>query len=730
MINSDSSSVFSYRDHGFEDAISRRDQRELQRSFQRNPEWKEASKKALSDETWVAKHGDLSFKVATVLLLNKVQDVPLAAMEKSGLFQRKKIQTSALLRTACRSGGVREAEFLIDRENIEARSSRRYTALAVAVSEGHKDVVRLLLKRGADIEATNDRGETPLIIACRKGHEKTVQLLLENGANLEAKDDRGWTALAVAIYEGYLDIVEKLLAKGADIEATNDRGETPLIIACGEGRKRTVQLLLENEANLEAKDGKGWTALAVAVYEGDLDIVEKLLAKGADIEAKNDLGETPLIIACGEGRKRTVQLLLENEANLEAKDGKGWTALAVAVYEGDLDIVEKLLAKGADIEAKNDLGETPLIIACRIKNHEEMIELLLKECARIDVIDNIGNTPLEQALHSSIQDPSLLKRLFEGDLNLTQGILRNKELANKFGIKGYMHINDQRIDLEGWADDYSKQALEIAIEMFYEEVLQDMDTSSRPDEFNRWVQICNQLSPDTREKVRELGEEKTKKILKDTLEGIKASYPDSLTIVEDRLNRGLPTCLITGDITHSVAVVLLRNEDGSCHIARCNRGRGAGGTPGILIDIAKKVDIRKLYPNVDIDFFSKEIGAYFESTGEHYYIRQKRQKVGNCTVANTNSMELAMLVLQLKPHLGYPKAVELGQAIKKSRCEDTRVGTLRAYLDFYEKNPQFPINLPLLNAVLEKKNKNSREYNECRFMINDFLNERQLCPKM
>ena len=46
-----------------------------------------------------------------------------------------------------------------------------------------KDVVQLLLDRGADPNQADEGGETPLHYAARWGHKDVVQLLLERGAD-------------------------------------------------------------------------------------------------------------------------------------------------------------------------------------------------------------------------------------------------------------------------------------------------------------------------------------------------------------------------------------------------------------------------------------------------------------------------------------------------------------------------------------------------------------------
>lgn len=64
---------------------------------------------------------------------------------------------------------------------------------------GHDDLARYLIERGADVNAPSPNGSTPLMLAAREGREKLVKMLLESGADPRAKSDWGDTALTMAM---------------------------------------------------------------------------------------------------------------------------------------------------------------------------------------------------------------------------------------------------------------------------------------------------------------------------------------------------------------------------------------------------------------------------------------------------------------------------------------------------------------------------------------------------
>jgi ankyrin repeat protein len=88
--------------------------------------------------------------------------------------------------------------------------------LSNAVISGDIETVRLLLDEGADVNAININGTramfgtTALMWSAYQGHTEIVKLLLAKGADKDAKDRYGWTALAFATEGRHPEIIELL----------------------------------------------------------------------------------------------------------------------------------------------------------------------------------------------------------------------------------------------------------------------------------------------------------------------------------------------------------------------------------------------------------------------------------------------------------------------------------------------------------------------------------------
>ena len=109
------------------------------------------------------------------------------------------------------------------------------TPLHQAAEGGNIIVGRLLLDRGADPDGQNRFGRTPLheaIEAIRLGHKDMVMILLERGAevNRQTKTQK-YTPLHYAVMSGSKGVAQILLEKGANPNKTNVYGITPISLA-------------------------------------------------------------------------------------------------------------------------------------------------------------------------------------------------------------------------------------------------------------------------------------------------------------------------------------------------------------------------------------------------------------------------------------------------------------------------------------------------------------------
>src|SRR4051812_41260445 len=108
------------------------------------------------------------------------------------------------------------------------------SALYNAAHRGNNQEVLSLLASGKDINGQKT-GWTPLMIAAAEGHTDIVKLLLEKGADANARNSYGRTSLMFASSYGFTQIAELLIRAGADVNAIpTDKIRVPALIAAAE----------------------------------------------------------------------------------------------------------------------------------------------------------------------------------------------------------------------------------------------------------------------------------------------------------------------------------------------------------------------------------------------------------------------------------------------------------------------------------------------------------------
>ena len=99
------------------------------------------------------------------------------------------------------------------------------------------------LLAGAKLEEKNHRGYSALMLAVYNGHYDAALLLIEAGADVNSADKGGNTILMGAAFKGNTELVQLLLRTGADVQRTNYAHQTALDFAKTFGRKNVIPLL-------------------------------------------------------------------------------------------------------------------------------------------------------------------------------------------------------------------------------------------------------------------------------------------------------------------------------------------------------------------------------------------------------------------------------------------------------------------------------------------------------
>lgn len=399
----------------------------------------------------------------------------LAAQNGSGAMVEKLLKAGAdanhtalpnkvtPLMVAAKSGNVRAVKTLLAHgaDPRAKETARDQTALMWAVAQQHAAVAQVLIEVGSDLNARSrssnvlvsrgrsddktaplrqhlvevaEGGYTPLLFAARNGHVETARVLLGAGANVNELAPSGASALVIAAHSGHSDLGRLLVEKGADPNS-DKAGYSALHAAILRGDEPLVKALLGRGANVNAvlKSGtttkrfhkewafnEGWvgaTPMFLAAKFAEANIMRLLAAAGADTKFQAKDGTTVLMAAAGMG---TPGIGLDNTGSDRHGRSLDPAEIEIALAHDEdtrtimpsgIEAVKLAIKLGADVNAVSATGETAMHSAA-FHGFETVIEVLVKNGARLDVKNKEGHSPLAVAVEQKrISTAELLRTL-------------------------------------------------------------------------------------------------------------------------------------------------------------------------------------------------------------------------------------------------------------------------------------------------------------------------------
>jgi ankyrin repeat protein len=326
------------------------------------------------------------------------------------------------------------------------------TALQVATKLNLTDIVKFLLKKGADPLTPDCTGDTALHEATKNENveiftllfnqvvEKAFKLFVQNDTNFNLdlfigelkkketlfefykkrvrpkrqlckfvtnKDLHGVLAelcvgvspnsrenevpaLQLAVDSGSTDITSALIRFGADVEESD---YAALLSAVRSNNVDIVQELLRHSSN-----GPPDPALFESIEAGNIDITRLLLEKGANLRTTTpDTKRGVLHVAAASNKAEMVDFLLLQGANASQLDNEDQTPLFDAIKSQDVITIKHLLQSGVDICAATKRHRRALHEAAKVGN-EDILMLIMNRSLDVDCMDLDGNTPMDIAI--------------------------------------------------------------------------------------------------------------------------------------------------------------------------------------------------------------------------------------------------------------------------------------------------------------------------------------------
>jgi ankyrin repeat protein/nucleoside-triphosphatase THEP1 len=276
----------------------------------------------------------------------------------------------------------------------------KVTPLMIAVFHGNEDIVRALIKAGADVRAESEDGSTSLSTAIVEFKVGIANLILQ-----EYPKDPIWSAaesycLYVAAETGLTDVAANLLNMGMKVNSVGFVDRMPLYGAVLKGHHSTFDLLVANGAAQMYFDSSSISRslLLPAILANDPEMVKKVLQ--LDITASKPLNILPIIISTERLNLDDLEMLLKAGADPN-QAWEGFTPLQIASGLPSPATTKLLLEYGA---LPNEEGQTtlsPLNLAA-LDRRAEHAKLLLNAGANPYKLDIYGHTAADWASRSKV----------------------------------------------------------------------------------------------------------------------------------------------------------------------------------------------------------------------------------------------------------------------------------------------------------------------------------------
>uniref|UniRef100_A0A7N6APJ3 Euchromatic histone-lysine N-methyltransferase 1a n=1 Tax=Anabas testudineus TaxID=64144 RepID=A0A7N6APJ3_ANATE len=174
--------------------------------------------------------------------------------------------------------------------NLDMFDEGQRTPLMAACENNHLDTVKYLLRAGASVNhkdvmgftclhlaaklghflqllsVQDDGGWTPITWAIEYKHKELVYLLLARGADVNIRDKEENVCLHWAALSGCDDVAQALLEARCNLNALNVHGDSPLHVAARENHLECVMLFLSRGADVTQRNREGETALDCCIY--------------------------------------------------------------------------------------------------------------------------------------------------------------------------------------------------------------------------------------------------------------------------------------------------------------------------------------------------------------------------------------------------------------------------------------------------------------------------------
>ena len=334
--------------------------------------------------------------------------------------------------------------------DISSKDKDGRSLMHYAVMDKNKELIELLLEKGADINLRDKKGKTPinLFFTDKDYYDETSNLAFNNysknsndntksseggkpeldlefaewiikkGADVNIADSKGNIPLHMAVKYNGISTVSFLLQKTKYVDKSNYTGVKPLHMAAENNFLAVIKKILHYRVDTTATDNRKRNVLHYALNNQDSKVVDFLVLETSAVKMLNEADIenkiTPLQQAVAEDKIATVSNMIKHGADINAVDGNGNSSLAIAVDSKLYEMTKMLLSEGADVSGTSVLYNS----IYNFDTDRKIFDLLMEYSPNVDATDRDGKTPLMKALKAGRNE--IAKTLLDAGADVTK----------------------------------------------------------------------------------------------------------------------------------------------------------------------------------------------------------------------------------------------------------------------------------------------------------------------
>lgn len=251
-----------------------------------------------------------------------------------------------------------------------------------AIEGNHLEIVKLLIKHGANINMSVEGEEDSFVIAGRNGYYEMIKYLIESGLNLgEEKMKDGLCKILELTTNSFLNMMRREMNREDESTRTNrmkiaklfiEKGfydETVFTTALKEGFDEIMDMLIDRNAFDEY-------GFELCVRSNKVEALRKMIKKRRG--KLGDILKNCFIRACMDNKEEIVELLW----NIGVRDDENDTCLMITVShimdtnKNRIEIFKKIFRS----KERTEICKNKLLIYAASMGDYSVVEYLVKEC--------------------------------------------------------------------------------------------------------------------------------------------------------------------------------------------------------------------------------------------------------------------------------------------------------------------------------------------------------------